>query len=304
MKTKEMSKQQRPDKRLVTIFSSLGKRRAMVFTVAALICCATVVLAVRGYSIKAPAPVKSSSSARIPVAAVPSVATTQGGSQSKSRLHSSLGLQPEADKMRRRLGRRFLRAGQEIGDITGTLTTGNVRQGIRITRTQNDDGEAVSISLNGQSGAWTASEGATLNGRTAVGEQRTLIERLVLDSPDHFILAQTRGAAYYTIARAVAPKEASDDDSYEGPIWDLIRITEPQSATVNKPEVEWRIFYINNATGMIDKILYQEEGETTTVELAGWANRNGEVTPTTIRWTREGRVLMELSLENISYVSK
>jgi hypothetical protein len=50
MKTKEMSKQQRPDMRFTNFFSSLIRGRILVFTVAALVCCAGVVIAVSAYS--------------------------------------------------------------------------------------------------------------------------------------------------------------------------------------------------------------------------------------------------------------
>jgi hypothetical protein len=79
MKTKEMSKQQRPDTRLVTIFSSLIRRRTLLFMVAALMGCATLALAVNGYNTKAPDPVEVTASAAIAVAAVtPVQGFTQG----------------------------------------------------------------------------------------------------------------------------------------------------------------------------------------------------------------------------------
>jgi hypothetical protein len=49
MKTKEMSNQQQGDKRLAPIFSSLIRRRALVFITAALICCAAIAMGVRAY---------------------------------------------------------------------------------------------------------------------------------------------------------------------------------------------------------------------------------------------------------------
>ena len=78
-------------------------------------------------------------------------------------------------------------------------------------------------------------------------------------------------------------------------------MAEPQHPTANKPENLWRIFYINSSTGLIDKILYEEQGQNILVELAEWADQGGEMEPTFIRWSRSGRMLMELSLTNVSH---
>jgi hypothetical protein len=48
MKTKDMSKQQRPDNGLVVIFSGLFKRRVRNFKVAAMMYCSEVAIILRG----------------------------------------------------------------------------------------------------------------------------------------------------------------------------------------------------------------------------------------------------------------
>jgi hypothetical protein len=209
--------------------------------------------------------------------------------------------------MRRRLGQRFQRPGQEVSVTTGTLTSGGNSLPVRIVRTQDDsDGEQVSISIGGgpASLTWTPKDGARSSAQAATGTERSLIERIVLDSPDQFVLAQTRGASYYTIAQWVKPAEAGNSTSYTGPTWDVVRITEPSRGTAKKPLSDWRIYYINNSTGMIDKILYQEQGETVTVELTGWTTVGGERVPGQIRWLMSGQALMELSFTNVSHGSR
>src|SRR5688572_12084017 len=74
MKTQDKSKQKRRYTRLVYFSSGLVRRRALAFTVAALICCAAVAIAVRAYSTKAPGPGKSPFIAGVPAAAT--MATT------------------------------------------------------------------------------------------------------------------------------------------------------------------------------------------------------------------------------------
>lgn len=267
--------------------------------VAVLIGSVVLVAAVRAYNRV------MANSVNVTKAPAPSL-RVQGLGNASGKLQSRLSFQPEANKLRRRLGQRFTKPGSERTTLVGTLTVGAQQLPVRIVRTQNDDGEQVEIALGGgpASLSWSAVEGAKSGARLAIGIERQLIERLALDSPDQFVLAQLRGASYYTIAQSVRPSEAGDSESYTGPIWDLIRIAEPQTRTENKPESEWRIYYINNSTGLIDRIIYQEQGETTTVELLGWASHGGEITPSSIRWTRAGSVVMDLSFNNVGHGAK
>ena len=85
----------------------------------------------------------------------------QGGAT--PRLSNQLGrlaLQPEADRFRRRLGRRFLAPGLESTTLVGTLSIGEQEHQVRIVRTQLDSGESVAIALDGVVFTWNATEGA------------------------------------------------------------------------------------------------------------------------------------------------
>jgi hypothetical protein len=202
--------------------------------------------------------------------------------------------------MRRRLGKRFVEPGREVTVITGFLTIGSDRQPVRIVRSQDgEQGEQMSIAIgaNPASFAWSPNAGAVSNGNPLTDNEREIVERIALDQ---FILAQTRGAGYYTIAHAVSAAEAGDSGG-SVPVWDLIRIDEPQHGNFNKPGSVWRIYYINSSTGLIDRIFYQEQAEDVSVDLSAWTSRASELAPSLIRWTRGKTVVMELSLNNISY---
>jgi len=190
-----------------------------------------------------------------------------------SRLHSRLSFQPEANKMRRRLGQRFIKPGREVSLSTGTLTLDGQTQPINIVRTQDDQyGEHVAIALAG--GAllsWNPRDGPTSNGAIPASKARSVVERIALDSPDQFVLAQTRGASYFPIAQNVLPVADDNYESYSGPSWNLVRIAEPQQSAFDKPDSIWRIYYINSATSLIDKILYDDQG-TVIVELLEWTS--------------------------------
>jgi hypothetical protein len=110
-----------------------------------------------------------------------------------------------------------------------------------------------------------------------------------------------RGASYFTIGRNVRPAEAGDSESYAGPTWDLIRITEAQPSSTNQTDSLWRLFYINTSTGLIDRIVHQEQEQMISVELSQWIDRAGELEPTLIRWALGQQVVMELSFTDITY---
>jgi hypothetical protein len=216
-------------------------------------------------------------------------------------LYSRLTLQPQADRHRRLLGKRFLAPGREVSVMSATLTLGAERYLARISRIQNDDGESLSIGLNGgpASLTWNDKDGAKIDGNTATGNQRALIERVALDSPDQFILAQLRGAGYFTVAQAVRPAEVAASSSYSGPVWDLVRVSEP-STSPDKPPGSWRLYYVNTSTGLIDRILSQEQERVITAEISGWVNQGDEISPTHITWKQGKQTLMEMIITDIS----
>lgn len=218
------------------------------------------------------------------------------------KVQSGLSLQPQADKLRRALGQRFVAPGRERATMAGRLTVGDVQYQAVIIRTQNDDGENVEIALNGgpASFTWSAPDGAKSGATQAVGIERALIERLALDSPDQFVLAQVRGASYYTVARNVRPAEAGDSEDYAGPVWDLVRIGESESTGQNRPQSTWRVYYINSVTGLIDKIFSREQGDPILAEFSDWVKQGNELAPTRITWSRNDQVVMDLVLSSIA----
>ncbi|MEK6323901.1 MAG: hypothetical protein AABN33_19830 [Acidobacteriota bacterium] len=226
----------------------------------------------------------------------------QAAGKLRADLHSRLSLQPEADRFRRRLGQRFLTSGREKTLIIGTLTIGSNPQPVTIARAQADDGEGVQIALGGglPSLSWNASEGAKSGAVRASTDERQLIERVALDSPDQFILAQLRGTSYYTIARNVMPSEARGSEDYNGPVWDVVRVSERQDEAVSLLLSPTRHYFINSSTGLLEKVVSEEQGDAIVAELSGWLNQGNEIVPTRIVWKRNGQVLMQLTVTNLS----
>jgi hypothetical protein len=224
-------------------------------------------------------------------------AQQQPGIQRPSKLRSRLSQQLDADRLRRRLGERFLIAGREQTTLTGTLSVGGSARPVRIVRTQQDNGEQVEIAIgNGPATlTWNPADGAREGGNSAAGSDRALIERIVLDSPDQFVLAQLRRAGYRLLAQNVVPDGIKDLENYSGPAWDVIRVGEPDSLA-SQTLSPARVYYINVSTGLIDKVVSQEAGETIVATLSGWSDQNGERLPAHVQWRLNDQVVMELNI--------
>lgn len=282
--------------------SGVGKMRGSealrsLSIVALLMGAALLAAAVHAYSHRTPNPASVTSTS--PVLGLPQSTGSPRGS-----LYRELYFQPEADKLRRKMGQRFLAPGREVAVLTGVLTLGNDKQAVRVIRSQTDDGEQVAVALgNGPASlTWTPAGGALWAGSIANDAQRSLIERIALDSPDQFVLAQLR-ASYYTLARRVMPQEASGSDAYTGPVWDVVRVGEPPDSSKSKVQSRWRLYYINSTTGLLERVVSQEEEAILSAEVSDWVNQGGEQIPTHTTWSRDGRIVMELQLTGVSYAT-
>lgn len=224
-------------------------------------------------------------------------------STSRSITARNLALQPEAFNLSRRLGHRFSPGKHETSELVGTLTFGSERRAVRTTRLQTDDGERIEIGIAGTPRvlSWDREHGSLAANDRAVGADRKLIERLVLDSPDEFVLAQLRGASYYTVNRNVRPDDAGND--YAGPTWRVIRIDDPERDETKRPQSRWRLHYVNNRTGLIDRIVSNIDGQEFTAELS-WTEVAGETVPARIIWKRQGQLLMRFDLGGFSHGSE
>jgi hypothetical protein len=212
-------------------------------------------------------------------------------------------LQPEAQRFSRRVGQRFLEPGRESSMLVGQLNVGGDQRHVRILRLQGDDGERVEVSFAGRQEtlSWDAERGPLSSEGDAEGDARVLLERLVLDSPDQFALAQLRGASYYTVARSARPTNDGGADGYKGPLYDLVRVGEPGREDGKGWSSPWRLYHVNTATGLVEKIVSEEGGTTVEAVLSDWGTHAGEKLPARITWASGGQVFMELTLQNVTH---
>lgn len=225
------------------------------------------------------------------------LANTQSQSQRRKKLRN-LVLQPQAAAVNRKLGNRF-KADNGRSVLVGTITIGSDRQPVTIIRSLTDTGETVELNLIGRKFMWTDAEGITVaQGAAAAEAQHLAVERLVFDSPDQFVLAQLRGASYQTVMRNLRPTNATDD--YSGPLWDMVRVNDPQTNESAKPKSPWRLYFINSISGLIDRVESDLDGQRVEASILQWTEQNGEKMPSQIRWTMNGQTLMEFELNSAS----
>ena len=211
----------------------------------------------------------------------------------------NLSLQPEAFKLSRRLGNRFASFRQTSSTLAGTLITGTLQQDLNVVRRQTSTGEEVGIGITDAALTWSDVEGPRASGANVNEGQRVLIERLVLDSPDHFVLAQLRGASYYTVARNVRA-DLGGSDNYDGPLWDVVRVEEPHTEATRRPLSNSRQYYINVQTGLIDKIVSEVRGEKIEANVLQWVDQGGEKIPSHIVWKRGEETVQEFRLTSFA----
>lgn len=219
----------------------------------------------------------------------------------QTRTMRNLSLQPEAFKLSRRLGNRFASSRQTSSTVVGTLTTGTLQQSVNVVRSQTSTGENVGIGMAGAVGTltWSDVDGPKASSSSLNEGQRTLIERLVLDSPDQFVLAQLRGASYYTVSRNVRA-DLGGSDNYDGPLWDVIRVEEPETEASRRPLSNSRLYYINVQTGLIDKIVSEVRGEKIEANVLEWSDQGGEKVPSRIVWKRGKETVQEFHLTSFA----
>jgi hypothetical protein len=215
----------------------------------------------------------------------------------------NLSLQPDALKMSRRLGNRFAPLRRDLSLVSGNLIIGTNSQSVTITRQQTDIGERIQIAVGTGTFTWSDAEGAKAPTGVLNDTQRLLIERVVFDSPDWFVLAQLRGASYHVVGRNIRPAEVGGSENYTGPVWDIVRVTDSESDSQKTPFSPWRLYFINSKTGLIDKIVCDLDREQIETTFSDWTVVGGETVPARIVWKGREGTLMEFVLTTFARTS-
>ena len=230
----------------------------------------------------------------------PAGAARQSGGTAPAARGRNLALQPAALGLGRKLGRRFMKPGREVSVLHGTLTVGSDSRQAVIRRVQDGAGERIEVTVAGRGAplVWDAVNGTSRAGSPADDEAAALASRLALDSPDQFVLAQLRGASYLVVAHSVRA-DVGGAEGYSGPLHDVVRVGEPGRGEGAPPA--WRLYHLNTATGLLDKVVSEEGGERIEAVFSGWAEHGGEWQPGRVTWSRGGQTFMELALTNAAH---
>ncbi|HEX2270473.1 MAG TPA: hypothetical protein VHH35_13090 [Pyrinomonadaceae bacterium] len=169
---------------------------------------------------------------------------------------------------------------------------------MRIVRRQSEDGEQVELVLGARELTWSDQEGVKTSTGAPTSTECLLAERLLLDSPDQFVLAQLRGASYFTMARNVRSDDAVD--GIPGPGWTQVRVQERQDDQNPRLTSHWRIYYINSTTGLIERIVSEWNGKTIEARILQWIEDRGEKFPAQITWLADGEVVMDYRVNSVS----
>ncbi len=214
-----------------------------------------------------------------------------GPAKAASRFRN-LSFQPEASKLGVKLGQRFIGSDSDVAVLIGEVVTDEARIPVRVIRRQDKQGESVELTGNGKSLAWNVS--GSKAGSLSESDC-SLLERIVFDSADAFVLAQLRGASYQVVARNVRADLGGADD-YDGPLWTVVRVGFSVADIETRPETPFRFYYINARTGLLDKVISEVRGEEVVATLDGWTTEGGETFPSVIRWSIADRQIMELKI--------
>ena len=216
----------------------------------------------------------------------------------------NLALQPEAWKLAKRIGGGRFHSSTAAVVVQGVVKVGGASQQVTIVRGQTVAGERVEVTLGSGpvSLSWASDSGPQRSGGAVLTQdERILLERLTYDGADEFVLAQLRGASYSVVIRNLRPDDAADN--YEGPLWDVVRVDDPERDEQKRPLSPWRLYYINRTTGLIDKVVSEIAGERGEAQFSDWTEHNGEKFPAFITWSRSGQTVMTFKLIDVSLAS-
>lgn len=239
----------------------------------------------------------SATSAFLITRAAPSTQDPEPATQ-PPKAHKKLLLQPEALRVSRQLGKRFEATDSAATTSIGQLTFSGSQQPVTIVRRQTEAGERVQFGFGTREVTWSDQEGIKAVVGIPTPMERLLAERLLLDSPDQFVLAQLRGASYFTMARNVRADDAVDDQISPG--WTQVRVTDPEDEQNPRLTSSWRIYYINSTTRLIDRIVSEWNGRTVEARILQWVEEKGEKSPAHITWLADGEIIMDYQLHTVS----
>jgi len=209
-------------------------------------------------------------------------------------------LRPELSAFLGVLGNRLEVPGKERVTITGSLTINaatpvNVRL---ITESPNRMrleeymlGQMRVIAFDGQQ-PWT-------NLGILTPADLDLIESIVFDSVDHFVIGQTDGIAMRSLGKRFR-LDGGNNPNYPGPFYDIYEASDRVSmASLTGSVLQSKIFYINSDTLRLERIHYSMKRATVPVPVQvstpNWHAVDGQLVPNSIERFENGASIWKLT---------
>lgn len=184
------------------------------------------------------------------------------------------------------LGERFEKRGQERVTLTGTLNWSAGTSTVRLTweypgllRVDLDTGRI--LTFDGMR--------FSTNGEPLESHESRLIEALLQDSPEHFLIGQATGFA----SRLLGLRFRLDngrDRAYRGPYYDVFAVVNPSGGQASARARKF--YYFNSDSQLLERVRYEAPGPGGPVqaetELADWRTEQGERVPYRITHSRAG----------------
>lgn len=190
-------------------------------------------------------------------------------------------LRPQLHEIMGALGDRLEKPGKERLAFTGTIARAGSQQANPISVILEFPGRLrLEEMVNGQKQV-TVSKGdkARKTGGTLNNRDEDLVEMLLCDSVEHFLLAQRDGDA----TRFLGPRFRLDDGTtanYSGPFFDLYETTELIKVRQDIRR-QTKVYYFNSDTHLLERIRYRLANGLTEVEirLKNWVEVQGQKLP-------------------------
>jgi hypothetical protein len=201
------------------------------------------------------------------------------------------------------LGDRLERPGKERVTLSGTIHRGGgsdanafilVRESSGRVRFQEQDGHrARTVAFDGRE-AWKPV------GRPDQSEE-ALLETLVYDSADQFLVAHARGTSTRFLGSRFRLDEG-DSEGYGGPFYDLYQISD-LDMTGQEPRRQTRTYYVNSDTLLLERVRYETEraGAVIRVEVlcGDWRDVQGQKFPFSVTRLENGVPVMSINVSAV-----
>lgn len=163
----------------------------------------------------------------------------------------------------------------------------------RRMRLEEQRAQAGVTSFNGRSG-WALGESLS-------DADRDMIETLIYDSADNFLLGQTQGLA----TRALGSRFRLDDGTdanYDGPFYDIYQVMD-HVGTGSDVRQQSKLFYFNSDTQLLERVRYQiqRDGAAVNVEIqiTDWKRLNKQRVPSVITRLEDSKAVLTITISSV-----